>query len=138
MDSDERQHYQSLLQLHQQQLRRIELNVVGFGALNVPGHLEHELEAELAAIVRLQAILNPPSPASTPADASPDIHLVDDTYYPELLKRYGITILQIIDATTYVIACNHCDGAGRRPHTVIDWEVRQWYEKPATSARAKA
>ena len=132
MDAEELHHYQGLLQLHQQQLRRLEVKAARFGALHVPNHIQLELESELAAIMRIQAILNP-----QPTEDPTNVRLVDERYYPELLRRYEIAIFQVITPTTFVLACNYCARTGKRPHTVAAWKVTQWYEQACHVCKGK-
>ena len=49
LDEQERHHYEALVMLHRQQLQRIELKTVPVGPLPIPTHLQHKLEATIAA-----------------------------------------------------------------------------------------
>jgi hypothetical protein len=136
MDAEERQHYEALLRLHQQQLRRLELQVAGFGPLYVPTHMQLLVDEERAAIARLEALL---AQARAPAEpTSAMLHQSgDNASYSDLLNRFAITIVRVIDPATSLITCNYCEGKGRRPHTVRDWKVTAYYESACSVCKGK-
>lgn len=42
LDDEDRQHYEGLLKLHREYLRRLEIKAATFGPLQTPNHIEHE------------------------------------------------------------------------------------------------
>jgi hypothetical protein len=136
MDGAERHHYAALLQVHQQHLRRLELQVAGFGPLYVPSHLQLLVDEERAAIARLESLLTPTSVPAEPTNTLSHQER-DDASYSELLKQYAITIVRMLDPTTSLMRCNYCEGTGRRPHTVRDWKVAASYEAACSVCKGK-
>jgi DNA-binding MarR family transcriptional regulator len=57
VEADEREHLQSLLEAHRRNLRTLELQKAGYGALDVPLHLHNKIKTEMQEIVEIEAKL---------------------------------------------------------------------------------
>jgi hypothetical protein len=123
-DSEEQRHCEALIFLHRQRLRNLEMQAARYGPLQVPSHIQQDIEDTQKEIQRIEDICVLFSLSSQDATKN---RIVNEEYYPGLLNKYKITIvMEIVEARLYIIQCNYCEGSGKRPYIITDWKIMEW------------
>lgn len=74
MSDNTRQHLETLIQLHQSNLQRLEIQAAGHGTIDIPLHLGNQIDAEKQEILRLQSQLSALKGPGNSLIASPQSH----------------------------------------------------------------